>query len=127
MPIARRADVRGQAHEYETAGVVAWLLERAARRARADNPKDEYYRVKARIEQHKLSEIEGALVDPAELEAEYTKMIVSSRQRLLQLPALLAERLEGASLEQRRAALEDAIHEALVALAAYVPKESGSP
>ena len=126
MPIARRADMRGQANEYDSASVVSWLLERAIRKAKAENPKDELYRSQTRLNQLKLAEMERTLVDAAEVEAEYARMILNARQQLLQLADRLAPELDAAAGEERkRELLGAAILEALKSLSQYEAMGSG--
>lgn len=124
LPIARRALVRGQPHEYDSAAVVAWLLDRAERKARADNPKDQLYASQVKLNELKIGELEGRLVNIQDAEAGFTRMIVNARQRLLQIPEVLADVLAGLEAVAVRDCLRAAIHEALVELARYDPSDT---
>lgn len=117
MPVARRADLRGQANEYNTAEVVAWLLTRAERKARAESPREELYRSQVRLNTLKIDEAEKRLVDAKEVEQEFSRLVIAARTRLLQLPALLVQQLEGVPHEERRALIEHEIRKALAELA----------
>lgn len=109
---------RGASNEYDSGAVVAWMLDRAVRKVRAESPRDELYRSKKRFVDLQLAEREGALVSAAEVEQKFGRLVVNARQRLLQLPGLLHGRLEASTLR----VLEEAIHGALNELAAYKPK-----
>lgn len=97
LPIARRAELRGQAHEYDTGAVVAWMLERAERRARSGNPKDDLYRSQVRLNELKIAETEGRLVDLAGIEAGLARMVALARSRLLEIPVASVDRLRSAA------------------------------
>jgi phage terminase Nu1 subunit (DNA packaging protein) len=119
MPILRAGGSRGEANEYDTAAVVAWLLARERRRASADNPRDDLYRSEKRLKDLIIAEKERKLVNAEEVEQAYTRMVVNARQRLLQLPAFMHGRLPPEALAQ----LEEAIHGALAELANYDPEK----
>lgn len=108
---------RGEANEYDTAAVVAWLLARERRRASADNPRDDLYRSEKRLKDLMIAEKEKTLVDAAAVEQHYARFVIHARQRLLQLPGLMHGRLAPEVLTQ----LEEAIHGALNELAGYDP------
>jgi phage terminase Nu1 subunit (DNA packaging protein) len=116
MPILRSGE-RGEANEYDTAAVVLWMLERARRQVRAESPRDELYRSQKKLVDLQLAKQEGELVSAAEVEQEYSRLVVNARQRLLQLPTLMHGRLPPEAVAQ----LEQAIHGALHELAAYEP------
>ena len=113
MPIDRTG-VRGQENAYDTAAVVAWMLDRAARKARADNPKDELYRSQKKLIDLNIAEKEHKLVDPTEVEAEYGRMVFAARTRLLQIVHRAGELEVLAGEEPKRAWLDTAILEALL-------------
>ena len=106
---------RGEANEYDTAAVVAWLLARERRRASADNPRDDLYRSEKRLKDLMIAEKEHTLVDAAAVEQKFERLVVNARQRLLQLPPLMHGRLPPEAL----VLLEEAIHGALKELARY--------
>jgi|CXWL01.1.fsa_nt_gi phage terminase Nu1 subunit (DNA packaging protein) len=116
MPVARRADLRGQANEYNTAEVVAWLLTRAERKARAESPREELYRSQVRLNTLKIDEAEKRLVDAKEVEQEFSRLVIAARTRLLQLPGLLAQDLQEALPAAWRNHIDKAIRNALAEL-----------
>ena len=121
MPLAHTGG-RGQENAYDTAAVVAWMLERAARKARADHPKDELYRSQKKLIDLQIAEKEKKLVDAAQVEREYTRLVLAARARLLQLVNLVPE-LDGlACVEEKRERLEAAILQVLQELSKYDPE-----
>lgn len=123
MPIARRAEQRGQAHEYDAAGVVAWLVERTERKARADNPKDQLYRSQVKLNELKIGEMENRLVDAIEVERQFTNMVLEVRRDLLQLADRVAGELQAdPGVEEKRERLR---REVLEALKGFAGREHG--
>jgi phage terminase Nu1 subunit (DNA packaging protein) len=120
LPIAKVGS-RGQSHEYETAAVVAWMLDRERRRARADNPKDELYRSQKRLVDLNVAERERVLVNAAEVEQLYGGLVVAMRTRLLRIPAEIVYGSAVAGENGIRTLLESAIEDALLELSKYAP------
>lgn len=116
MPIAQRGESRGQAHSYDTAAVVAWLVERTRRKANAEDPKAELYRTQVQLNRMKIAEAERQLVNAGEAEAEFSRLVIDARQQLLQIPATLAMQLEAVERGSWAAAIERAIRGALQAI-----------
>jgi phage terminase Nu1 subunit (DNA packaging protein) len=116
MPILR-SGARGEANEYDSGAVILWMLERARRQVRAESPRDELYRSQKKLVDLQLAKQEGDLVSAAEVEQEYSRLVIRARQRLLQLPGMMHGRLAPEALAQ----LEEAIHGALTELANYDP------
>jgi phage terminase Nu1 subunit (DNA packaging protein) len=125
MPIVERGE-RGQANVYDTSEVIAWKIEREVQKVRAESPQDELNKAKTQLIRLQIAEKEKDLVAIAEVKPAILRMIMASRQKLLQLPARLAHELEAAvGVENKRVLLEERIDEALRELAAYEP--SGEP
>lgn len=118
MPI-EQAGVRGQEHVYDSAAVVAWLIERTVRKIRGESPRDEYLRSQTRLNEIKIAEAEDRLVPVDEILPEFSRMIVEARRRLLQIPVTITDTLEGLDAAARSARIEKAILEALVELSKY--------
>lgn len=122
------ARTRGHENDYDSAAVIAWLLARAERKARAgaESARDEYYRSQKRKVDLEILEKERALVAVDEVERLYTAMVLAFRRRILEIPGRLAHELGAAqSIEARHAMLEGAVHEALLELSRY-GEEAGS-
>lgn len=126
LPIAV-IGARGQEHEYDTASVVAWIVQRAEARARSsENPKDELYRTQSHLNRLKIAEAEGRLVDLQSVEQGFARMVVNARQRLLQIPDSLGGELAAAPSEAACAdLLREAIRDALKELASQT--HTGTP
>lgn len=115
LPI-ERAGARGQEHVYDSAAVVAWLLEREARKVRGESARDDLYRSQKRLADMQIAEKEGVLVNARELEAGYARLVVRARTEFLQLPVLLAGHLEGKSSGEIQQKLDAEICEILAKL-----------
>ncbi len=121
MPILERGE-RGQPNWYDTSAVIAWKIEREVQKVRSESPQDALNRAKTRLTELQIAEKEGVLVAVGDVEPEFARMVMASRQKLLQLPARLAHELEAvAGVENKRVLLEERIDEALQELSRYEP------
>lgn len=108
MPVEER-NTRGQSNVYDTADVIEWMVSRAVKKVREESPRDALARAQTELVQIQIAEKQGTLVPLAEAEAEYERMVVRCRQRLLQIGATLP--MEDATRAQLVAELRGALTE----------------
>lgn len=123
MPIIQTG-ARGEANRYDSASVIAWMLDRAARKVRAESPRDELYKAQKNLVDLQVAEKKKTLVDAAEVEAAYGRMVIAARARLLQIVYRAGELEVLTGEQQKRAWLDAAILEALQQLSEYDPDGS---
>ena len=112
MPVDVR-NTRGQSNVYDTADVIAWMVDRAVKRVRNESPRDALARAQTDLVLITIAEKNGTLVPLADVESEYDRMVTQARQRILQISASLP--LDAAT----RTLLDHEVAEALQELSRY--------
>lgn len=124
LPIAVAGE-RGLANAYDVAACVKWLIDRAERRVRGESARDDLYRSQKRLADIRIAEAEGRLVDAAEVESGFARMVVAARTDLLRLPATLADQLQDVlDRAHCQALISQGIEQALTEISRYVPREA---
>lgn len=120
MPM-QQADVRGAENAYNSAAVVAWMVERATRKvkqkAKFESPRDRLSNLQADRIAMELAEKRGETLTREEARPLWLDLMAGLKQDLLALPAGLApllDQMEG--VDPKRDLLEDAINNALARL-----------
>ena len=114
MPVDVR-NTRGQSNVYDTADVMQWMVDRAVKKVRDESPRDALARAQTELVQIQIAEKNGLLVQVAEIEPAYKRMVTRSRQRLLQITL-------GLPIDEATRALVDReIRDALQELSKYDP------
>jgi phage terminase Nu1 subunit (DNA packaging protein) len=88
MPVDTR-NTRGQSNVYDTADVIQWMVDRAVKKVRTESPRDALAMAQTELVKIQIAEKQGALVSAEEAEHEYERMVVRSRQRIMQISATL--------------------------------------
>lgn len=115
MPVHVRGE-RGMPHQFDSAAIHAWLLDRAVARERRDRPRDRLDRANAELRELDLQKRRGELIELEPVVATWGNLFAISRTRLLAIA-------DGADVpEGFRSALRDRIAEALQDLAAHDPE-----
>lgn len=117
MPVVGHGE-RGKANEYDTSAVIAWKIEVEVAKVRKESPRDALYLAQRRLVDIQIGEKEKTLVPIAEVEPEYARMVLLTRQQLLQVAAALPVD------EATRKQVDLAIKTALKELSHYEPSES---
>lgn len=94
LPIKVRS-LRGLPNQYDTAEVVAWMVDRATRKISGGETQEQRLkRVQADKIEMEMRQMSRDLVPAAEIEARWATIVMAARKRLLSLPGQLAELLE---------------------------------
>jgi len=117
MPVVGYAE-RGKANEYDTSAVIAWKIEVELAKIRKESPRDALYLAQRRLVDIQIGEKEKTLVPIADVEPEFARMVLLTRQQLLQISAALPVD------ESIRKQVDLAIKAALKELSHYEPSES---
>lgn len=88
MPMIVNAG-RGSSNEYETADVIAWLVERAAAGSSSESAKDRLSRLQGDLAEIQLAEKAGSLIPAAGIERAWTNMVLAAKSILLTMPERL--------------------------------------
>ena len=112
MPIVMRGE-RGQANEYDTVAVIAWIEARKIAKARASSPRDQLDLARERLVRIEIAEKERKLVSMDEVRREFDLAVIAWREKLLQFPARFAH------LPDVYAFAETAVNEAIAELVPY--------
>lgn len=126
MPVAQRGD-RGTSWQIETGPAIWWLMQREASRARgADERVRHDPKVRREFAQAELAEMNvavrrGELAPVDLLRQALGAAVTRARTRLLALPVKLAPVVVGMKAPEAKAAIEQAVHEALAELAGAAP------
>ena len=93
MPIANAAAERGQAHEYDTKEVIAWMFQRELSRMKHEKPRDRLDRVKADMIELDLAEKLGQLAPLDVIEQTWITHITAARTELLTMADVINSEL----------------------------------
>ncbi|MEY8688335.1 MAG: terminase small subunit [Leptothrix sp. (in: b-proteobacteria)] len=127
MPVQKRADVRGQSSEYDTAAVISWLRQRDLRVAGAESARDRLAVLQAEEIELRLAEKRGQLVQVDQVEPMWSAMVGAARSFLRSEVNRLAQLLNHIdSIEARRDLLSETFDEFLNKLAGYDPDNADS-
>lgn len=97
LPVASYADSRGQANEYDTKNVIAWLIEREVAKLNKEKPRDRLDRLKADAIELDIKERTGELAPAALFERAWGDHILAARTEFLTMPEVLASELSALS------------------------------
>lgn len=114
MPVEKKGS-RGEANEYDTSSVVAWYVEREVAKVRSESPRDALARAQEQLVRLNIAKEQGALVPVADVEAEFERMVLLARQRVLQAPGRVPMDA------QTRALMEQELDDALKELSRHEP------
>lgn len=97
LPVAKYADSRGQANEYDTKNVIAWLIAREIGNYVKEKPRDRLDRLKADAIELDIKERTGELAPAALFERAWGDHILAARTEFLTMPEVLASELSALS------------------------------
>ena len=97
LPVARYADNRGQANEYNTVDVIKWLIQRELNALAQEKPRDRLDRLKAYAIELDIKERTGELAPAALFERAWSDHILAARTEFLTMPEILAVELSAVS------------------------------
>lgn len=107
LPIAGRGD-RGQENSYDTAAVIAWMIEREVRKVSTETQRDRLARLQADVLEIELAEKKNTLVPAAEIEPAWQTRVLSAAAFAHAAPSRWAQELEARpGIEAKRAFLKD--------------------
>lgn len=127
MPIEKRADLRGQSHEYDTAKVILWLRQRDLRVAGIESARDRLANLQAEEIELRLAEKRGQLVPTDKVEPMWNAMVSAARSYLraeVNRLAQLLNHIDG--IEARRDLLAETFDAFLTKLSGYEPDADDS-
>ena len=84
---------RGGSNQYDTHAVIAWMLERAVRKAGHESAKDRLARVQADMVELLLAEKRGELTPTANIRPAWSGFILAARETLRGFPVTVAPQL----------------------------------
>lgn len=117
MPVLTRGE-NGEANQYDTEAVIAWMVARATAKGERESEKDRLTKLQADEIEMRLAEKRRELINVTEIEPAWTAQVLATRQSLLTLPQRLAPQLvNAATADAIRALLEEAIEDSLTKLA----------
>jgi len=122
LPIKGRAERRGQSHQYDTADVIQWLIQRSTQAAGQETPRDRLARLQSEEIELRLLEKRGVLVQADKVEPMWAGMVSAARAFLRSEVNRLAQLLQHADgVEAKRDLLSDTFDEFLTKLSGYDP------
>lgn len=116
LPV-EKINTRGLSNEYDTASTIEWRVNRAEKKVRDESPRDALARAQTQLALQTFAEKERSLVPAAEVEAEFSRLVVQARVSLLQIPGLLQAQLD----EAQRTTLKEHLEKVLKELSHYDP------
>ena len=123
LPIAHRAE-RGLSHQYDTAQVIAWMIQRKVKKVEDETQKDRLTRLQGNKIEIEIEEKLSNLVPVDEVKPFWDAMVASAKDFLDQQPERLAQLMEVTEgMEARRNLLADEFDEILMRLSQYEPAE----
>ncbi len=93
LPVVGYADNRGQANEYDTKEVIAWMIAREVANYVQEKPRDRLDRLKADAIELDIKERTGELAPTALFERAWGDHILAARTEFLTMPDTLATEL----------------------------------
>jgi phage terminase Nu1 subunit (DNA packaging protein) len=101
FPILKRAE-RGEANEYDTEAVIAWLIERAVHKVQSESQKDRLARLQGDMLEIELQRERGSLVPTVEVEPVWQQRVLAAAAFLHSQPSRLAGMLEAVEGEEAK-------------------------
>ena len=93
LPIVFRAE-RGLSHQYDTAKVIAWMIQRKLQKVEDESPKDRLSRLQGDRVEIEIEEKLSNLVPASEIKPFWAAMVASTKDFLDQQPERLAQLME---------------------------------
>lgn len=123
LPIAFRAE-RGLSHQYDTAQVIAWMIQRQVKKVEDETQKDRLTRLQGDKIEIEIEEKLSNLVPASEIKPAWDAMVASARSFLEQQSERIAQLIEATEgIEARRDLLAEEFDEILRHLSQYEPAE----
>ena len=123
LPIAYRAE-RGYSHQYNTAQVIAWIIEHKVGKVRDETPKDRLTRLQGDKVELEIAEKLDNLVPANEVKPFWDAMVASARAFLQTQPDRLVQLLEMTEgINAKRDLIADEFDAILEKLSEYEPPE----
>lgn len=127
MPI-ELVRARGGENDYDTAGVIAWMIDRAIKSAKLEKPRDRLSELQAQRLEIELAEKRGELVPAIEVGSGWTTMVTEARKEFLDLGIVLAPLLEQlVGIDPKRDLIDETVGEILDRLANAAEPADASP
>lgn len=106
MPIAKKGE-RGEANEYDSAAVVAWLIDRAVKKVQSESPKDRLARLQGDALELDIAQKNGTLVPFEQVEPAWRSRVLAAAAFMQGRASRLAGILETtAGIEAKREVLK---------------------
>ena len=126
LPVIYRAE-RGYSNKYETADVIAWIIEHKVGKVRDETPKDRLTRLQGDKVELEITEKLNNLVPANEVKPVWDAMVASARAYLQPQAERLAQLLEATEgLDEKRNLLAEEFDDILRHLAEYEPPEDAN-
>ena len=123
LPISYRAK-RGYSNQYDTAVVIAWIIEHKVGKVRDETPKDRLTRLQGDKIELEITEKLSNLVPVSEIKPFWDAMVASAKDFLDQQPDRLAQLMEATEgLDEKRNLLAEEFGDILRHLSEYEPTE----
>ena len=123
LPIAHRGE-RGLSHQYDTAQVIAWMIQRKVKKVEDETPKDRLTRLQGDKIEIEIEEKINNLVPVSEIKPFWNAMVASAKAFLDQQPERIVRLIESTEgLAERRDLLAEEFDEILRHLSQYEPAE----
>jgi phage terminase Nu1 subunit (DNA packaging protein) len=120
LPIARSAELRGLAHEYDTADVIRWWLQRELTKAQVRSPRDRLDEVRAQREELALQRDRRELIDVKEIRPLLERFVQDNVAVMDGIPEKYAPLLQQTpDTEGKHQLLKDAMREVREGLGNY--------
>ena len=123
LPIAYRAE-RGLSHQYDTAKVIAWMIQRKVKKVEDETQKDRLTRLQGDKIEIEIEEKLSNLIPVDEIKPCWDAMVASAKAFLDQQPERIVRLIEATEgLSERRDLLAEEFDEILRHLSQYEPAE----
>lgn len=126
LPIADRAERKGQSHSYSTVDVIAWMVKREMIKANAEGPRNRLLRLQSDEVEIRLAEKMKQVVLAEEIEPAWASVIAAARSYLRAEPDRLAHLLDLMDgLEAKRDLLAETFDAFLLKLSTFDLPDEG--
>lgn len=127
MPVLERGGPN-RPSVFDSAAVLAWLVQRAVARVHGETPRDRLFRVQADTAEHALAAMRARLIDVDQVEPMMRAAVAAAREGLALERQRLVAQLDGVSDRRQREELIAAAHETFLRrLAKWRPAGAPAP
>lgn len=122
LPIEARAERKGQSNTYDTAVVIAWMVQRELDKAGVESLRDRLLRQQLEEGDMRIAEKRGRLIPTEQIEPIWTALVTSAKTYLRSEPDRLAHLLETMDgVDAKRDMLAETFDDFLTKLSQFDP------